>query len=388
MSLPSWGRKTMSDSTVQTVTTEPAPVAQTPVETKGAIGESDFARRIAAKQTPFTYQNPAPIQEAKAPAEAPKTQEAPEAPAAEAKPEETKTETEVKAPEVPAEEPKEEAEEVLSPETHSLDPKLQEILDKRIGKEVAKREKLKQRTEAAEARAAELEAKLAQQPTEVEKEVPVPVPANVPLAHITTLEQLNTYKENLQNDIVEAEMLLYSDFPPEGKQTKWGYVTKDSLIAALTQAKKDERTAIPSREKFLTTRSQVTQSALEKFPFLRDRTHPGYEMAKQAYRENPVLRNYPNADYLVGQLVRGQLAMQAEEAPKPEAKAPAKVKPKPTTGQAEITSDASIQRAPVGVMAQQALDREIATITGGKKSLDGKDFAKLLAAKSRFRNSQ
>jgi hypothetical protein len=377
----------MSSDTVQAVTTEPAPVAQTPVEIKGAIGESDFARRIAAKQVAYQFQSPPPIQaEAKPPAEAPVTQEAKEAPIVEAKPEETKTEA--VTPAEPAEETKEEAPEVLSPENHNLDPKLQEILDKRIGKEVAKREKLKQRTEAAEARAAELEAKLAQQPTEVEKEVPVPVPANVPLAEITTIEQLNTYKENLQNDIVEAEMLLYSDFPAEGKMTKWGHITKDGLISALTQAKKDERLAIPAREKFLTTRTQSMQTAIQKFPFLKDPTHPGYQMAKQALRDNPILRNYPNSDYLVGMLVKGQMAMQSEEAAsKVEVKSPAKPKPKPTSGQSEITSDASIQRAPVGVLGKQALDAEIATITGGKKSLGHKDFAAILAAKSRFRNS-
>ena len=379
----------MSSDTVQAVTTEPAPVAQTPVEIKGAIGESDFARRIAAKQVAYQFQSPAPIQaEAKAPAEAPVTQEAPKAPIVEAKPEETKTEA--VTPAEPAEETKDEASEVLSPETHTLDPKLQEILDKRIGKEVAKREKLKQRTEVAEARAAELEARLAQQPTEVEKEVPVPVPANVPLAEITTIEQLNTYKENLQNDIVEAEMLLYSDFPAEGKATKWGHITKDGLIAALTQAKKDERMAIPAREKFLTTRTQSMQTAIQEFPFLKDPTHPGYQMAKQALRDNPILRNYPNSDYLVGMLVEGQMAMKArkEAAGKVDVKAPAKPKPKPTSGQSEITSDASIQRAPVGVLGQTALDNEIAKIKGGKKSLDSKDFAAILAAKSRFRNSQ
>jgi len=376
----------MSQETVQTVTSAPVQVAQTPVETKGAVSESAFARSIASKQVAYAFQNTAAEPKAApAPAEAPAqtTEEAPKAP-------ESKATTEEVAP--PAKEEtaaEEEAAEVLSPETHSLDPKLQEILDKRIGKEVGKREKLKAKLQAAEAKAAELETKLAQQPVEVEKEVPVSVTANVPLPEIGSLEQLHTYKDNLQNDIIEAEMLLYSDFPAEGRQTKWGHVTKEMLIASLTEAKKIERTAIPAREKFLTTRAQSAQTAQEKFPFLKDPKHPGYQMAKQALKDNPVLRSYPNSDMMVGLMVKGQLAQQAEEAAKADpVKAVVKPRQKPTPGQSEIASDASIQRAPVGLMAQQALSAEIAKITGGKATQDAKSFAAVLAAKQRFRNSQ
>ena len=369
----------MSDTTVQTVTSEPAQVAQTPVEKKGAVTESDFARRIASKQVAFTYQAPAPVApvvEAKAEPTAPVTTEDT------SKVPESESEVEAEEPKAAeaTEEPKEEAKEDLSPETHTLDPKLQEILDKRIGKEVAKREKLK-------AQIAELETKLASQPTEVEKEVPVPVPANVPLAEITSMEQLSAYKENLATDIIEAEGLMWSDFPSDGLDTKWGKVTKPQLSAMLTEAKKIERTQIPAREKFLATRTQATQTAQEKFPFLKDPTHPGYQMAKQALNDNPVLRNYPNRDYLVGMLVRGQLAMQAEEAAAKEPAKGTKPKPRPTGGQSEITSDASIQRAPVGLAGQAALQAEILKITGGKKSQDSKTFAAVLAAKQRFRNS-
>lgn len=370
--------------TVQTAPEQPAQVAQTSSEKKGAgnTSFSDFARKIAAAQVAppaFTPKTEAVAQEAAKATEAPATEEAQEAPAAEVKAEETKTEAKAET----AEATETETDEVLSPETHNLDPKLQAKIDRRIGKVTA-------RAKTAEARLAELEARLAQQPEQVEKEVVVPVPANQPLAEITSIEALNQYKENLASDIVEAEMLLYSEFPPEGKQTKWGHLTKDSLISALTQAKKEERTAIPAREKFLTTRSQVAQTAAEKFPFLKDRSHPGFAMAQQALRDNPVLRSYPNTDYLVGILVKGQLAMQAEEqaAAKQESKTPVKPKPRPTNGQSEIASDASITRAPTGMMNQQALSQEIAKITGGKKSLGHKDFAQVLLAKQRFRNSQ
>jgi hypothetical protein len=91
---------------------------------------------------------------------------------------------------------------------------------------------------------------------------------------------------------------------------------------------------------------------------------------------------------LVGLLVEGQLAIAARKGAKPAATAATKPKPKPTSGQSEISSDASITRAPTGVMAQQALAAERNRVTGGKKSLGHKDFAELLKANQRFRNSQ
>ena len=321
---------------------------------------------MAAKQAPYVYQSPTQ------PAP-PTKEEAPTAPA-EVTTEETQTEAKAET----AEATEVETDEVLSPEAHSLDPKLQAKIDRRIGKEVAKRKEM-------ETKMAALEARLAQQPAEVEKEVHVPVTAT-PLAEYDTLEKLTAYKDNLATDIIEAEGLLYGDFPADGLETKWGKLHKNQLITMLTEAKKIERSASPAREKFLTTRSQVAQTAQEKFSFLKDPSHPGYLMAKQALRENPILNNYPNRDYLVGMIVKGQLAMQAEEGTAP--KVVVKPKQTPTRGQSEMSSDASIARAPLGAANKSALDVEIAKITGGKKSLDAKQYAAMLVAKQRFRNSQ
>jgi hypothetical protein len=361
----------MSDTAVQTVTTEPAQVAQTTVEKKSGAAntsQSDFAKSIAAKQAPAFAKAVAEVK-----AEAPVTEEA-------------------KAPaEVPAEEPKTEAQadtaeatdpetdEVLSPERNNLDPKLQEKINRRIGKEVAKRKALEQEV-------ASLKALVTAAPQEVEKEVHVSVPADVPLPEIHDMAALEQYNQTLSRDIREAEMMLYSDWPAEGKQTKWGHMTKDTLIASLVVAREAKEETIPAKRTFLQTQTQSKASALEKFPFLKDPTHAGYQMAKQALRENPVLRAYPNSDYLVGLIVKGQLADLAEA--KPETKVAVKPKPKPTPGQSEIASDASISRAPTGVMNQQALQAEIEKITKGKKSLSAKEYSAVLAAKQRFRNSQ
>lgn len=380
----------MSDTVTQ-ATTEPVQVAQTPVETKsaGKMGINDLSRKLAGNKTPYSFAvSPVPAVKTEA---APVTEAAP-APSAEVKETETKTEggESQETPAETAEATETEIEEVPSHETSSLDPKLQEKINRRIGKEVGKTKKALERAAAAEAKAAELESRLSQAPQEVEKEVHVPVPSNVPLPEITTIEQLNSYRENLANDIVEAEMLLHYDIPPEGIDTKWGKMTKPALIAALTQAKKDERIAIPAREKFLTTRTQATQTAQEDFPFLKDPTSDGYKMFQQAKRDpaNAVLRAFPNSEYLIAMVVEGKLAVQARKSAQPEAKAPVKPKQKPTNGQSEIASDASPTRAPTGMLAANALQSERAKIVGSKKSLGHKDFAALLLANQRNRNSQ
>lgn len=367
----------MENNTVSDVVpSHPLQVAENSDVKKGAgnVEESAFARNLAVKQlAALTQEAPAEqAQESAKPAEV--TQET----QSEEKPKETEGEAKADT----TEETEEESNEVLSPETHSLDPKAQAAVNRRIGKEVAKTKREIEARVAAETKAAELEARLAEMQG-AEKEVVVSVPANVPLPEITTIDQLNTYRENLSNDIVEAEMLLHMDIPPEGIDTKWGRMTKPALISALTQAKKDERVAIPARERFLNTRSQATQTANEKFPFLKDPTSDGYKMAKQALRENPVLRTYPNADYLVGMIVKGQLAMKAEESGAV-ARAPAKPKPKPTGGQSEVASDSSASRIPVGTLKQQALDNETNKLTA-KKGVSEKDFSAALAAKQLIR---
>lgn len=386
----------MSDTTVQTATTEPAQVAKPSVEKKGAGNESqnEFARRLAARQTPpqtSTAQTaeaktePAKV-EAKADAAAPETGEAKEAPNAEAKDEGTKTEAgaEETAPADTAEETTDDAEEVLSTETHSLDPKLQRKIDRRIGKEVAKRKALEQEV-------ASLKALITQPPATEEKEVVISAPANVPLAEIATPAELDQLKMTAKQEIRWAEQWLDEEIPAEGIQTDRGLATKKQLKELKRNAQVVLEDLVPQREKFLSTRQTAQQAAFEQFPFLKDPAHPGYKLAQQAKREGAGwLAGLPNADYIVGVQVTGLLAMQAAKAPNGKADTKPAIKPKavPTRGQSEIASDASISRTPTGLLGANALQAERARITGGKKSFGQKDFAQLLIANAKFRNSQ
>lgn len=330
---------------------------------------SDLARSLAKKANTPTE---APKQEATAP-EPPKTEEA-QAPS-EAQPEEPKEDAQAESTE-----PEGEANEVLSTETHSLDPKLQAKIDRRIGKEVAKRKALEQEVAA-------LKQLVAQPPQVEEKEVVVPVSANVPLPEIRDLQTLQTYENALKRDIREAEVLLYSDFPAEGKQTRWGTFTKDQLIQELFVAKQKLEEEVPAKKEWLNTNQSARATALEKFDFLKDPTKPEYQLAQQAKRQFPVINQFPNSDMLIGLLIKGQQALAAEEAQKGAVKSTAKPKPKPTNGQSEMPSDASASRVPVGLMDKMAMEHEKKQL-GLKKGVSQRDFAAFLAKQSQLRNSR
>jgi len=362
-------------------TSQPAPSGANTEEKKGAgnASVSDFARKLAAKQAPIPTALPSAVQQEAKAADAQNTGETKESPVAEVK---EQVEAEAKAE---PEATETQTEEVLSPETKTLDPKLQEILDRKINKEVAKRYKLKAEMEA---KIAELEARITQSPTVEEKEVVVPVPENVPLATINDMAALEQLKVQAKTEIRWAEQWLDEDIPPEGIQTDRGVATKKQLKELIRNARVVQEDLIPAREKFLNARDTSVKTAQEKFPFLKDPSHPGYQMAQAARRDpaNAWLRSLPNGEYVLGVQIKGLLAMQEDEA-KADVK-PSRPKPKPTSGQAEIASDASMSRAPVGVLDKVAMAAERAKITGGKKSLGHKDFAALLLANQKFRNSQ
>ena len=366
--------------TVQEVAPAPEQVAQTPAEKKGAgnTSESAFARSLLAKQQVIQAQPQTPPTEVvpteTAPSAETVTEEATESPA-EVKPEEPKEEAQADTPE----ETEGKTDDVLSNETNSLDPKLQAKIDRRIGKEVAKRK-------ALEAEVAELKSRVEQIPVVEEKQVIVPIPQNVPLAEINDSAALEQLKQTAKTELRWAEAQLDDDeFPKEGKQTDRGWVTKAQLKELVRNAKICQEDLIPQREKFLQTKAASQQTALEKFPFLKDPKDPGYQLAKQAYRENTWVHALPNSDYIIGVMVTGHLAMKAAEASKTVAAKPTtKIKPRPTGGQSEMASDSSASRVPVGAMAAAALKSEEEKLRK-KGSVSAKDYAAHLVRTQQLR---
>lgn len=364
---------------------QPAPTAQPSgdVKTNGPANATaaQFARRFmeSAKQTE------APVAETAQPAaEASPTAvtEEAQAPAVE------KADPEVKV-EAPAEtETEEQADEALSKST-SLTPEQQAVIDKRIGKAVAKQRK-------AERDLAEMKLKLAEQATiqsqqiqpqpEAPSLIPLP-PGAPPLANIETVQALTKLQGEAKQAIRFAEDALADigdgNPPPEG----WD---KRTLREVMRNARVTLEDHIPQRLEFLTTRQQMQQKAYDVLPFLKDQQSTDYKAAQAIYARHPFLRNIPEGDFTVGLIVEGIKAVEARnaaaKAPPSTANKPVISKAKPSGDQTTVSIDGSSARVPAGTAAQRALAQEDAKLAA-KGGVSQKDYAASLSRKAQLRNS-
>lgn len=365
---------------------QPAPAAQTvdAVKSNGPenVGVSQYARQFLNK----------PAEPTPAPAPEPITAEptvAPVEPAAQA-PTETATQ--------PEPDHATEADEALSQST-SIAPEIQEVINKRIAKITAKRKDAERRADAAEAEKRVLTEQLARasqtQPQTTQAPVSADLP-NQPLAKVKTIQELQKLYQDATEATRFAEYNLDRDDTVErqleGGQVAKGvmvgndFYTKEQLRTIKYNAQRTKETEIPARAQFLTAQHQATQQAIELYPFLKDPASPEYQLADQAYREQPWLQNLPNSALLVGRMILGFKAEQDLLKGKTQAK-PTPARPKPSGDQTAVTSaDVGITRAPVGTAARQALAQEEAKLAkqGG---VSAGDYAALLTRKAQIRRT-
>lgn len=363
-------------------------------------------QKQAQKAATQPTNEPAPAAEETSPAEPETTPPAAEAEAASAEPE---PETQAAAEETTAQQPEApgEGEEVLSTST-SLTPAQQEILNKRIGKEIKKTEAIKAQYEA---KIAELESKLKQAPTQASEAQPVtpqPVPlaSGSPLANVNDFASLQTMQQEAKSALRFAEDLL--DSPRSWKtRTEVNNETGDETATRVTtiggkeyteadvkaimrQARLQLEDHIPQRSQFLLARQQAQQVAYQEFPFLADKNSPEYVQA-QAMLRDPWLQMRPDAEYIVGVQIEGLRAIESRKgAAKAKAEAAAKPKPaptKPSTDQAAVSSTGGATRAPAEAVRrmQLAAEREKLMAKGG---LTAAEAAAFLQRTQRSRNSR
>lgn len=285
--------------------------------------------------------------------------------------------------EVPAKPETESAEtdEVLSPE-QSLDPKLQEKINRRIGKEVAKRKQL-------EATVNELRAQVLESSRPQTQPTPAPIvsPGGTALSHVDSIDGLVKLQAEAKEASRWAERMLAREDIGNGVQVGDKILTKLDLHEIVFNARETLEDKIPARAQFLTSRNQAQQAAFERYPFLRDRTAPEYLMAQQAIAANPWLNDKPNRDELIGRHIMGLKYEQllAEQAAK-KTGAPAKpAAPKPAGDQTASSSDASPVRAPIGSQNSQQL-KALNDKLGAKKGVTAKDYASVLAQRELLKN--
>jgi hypothetical protein len=329
---------------------------------------------------------------------------------AEAASADTSTEVDDTAEETPAEATTEdEGESVLSP-SPTLSPAQQEILNKRIGKEVRKTEAIKAQFEA---RIAELEAKLKQAPAatttaeQPQTAAPPPPPVgNQPLAEISDPNALFQLKQQAKEAVRFAEDTLDNprawknriETDPDTQEQVTTKVTRigdkeyteSDIKAIMRRARITLEDHIPQREQFLGMRQRAVQAARQEFPFLTDKTSPDYQKAQTMLRD-PWIQMRPDAEWIVATQIEGLKAIEARKAAsKTKAEAPAKPKVpavKPSSDQTAVSTTGAATRVAPDVAKRMHMKAESEKLMA-KGGVTAAEAAAFLQRNDRPRNSR
>jgi hypothetical protein len=228
-----------------------------------------------------------------------------------------------------------EADEVLSPESQTLDAKTKERIQRRIDKEVGKRKALEAQLQQVQSQLQELASK--PQPTQDAIPASLPNQPAAPLPNVKTPAELESYRKEIKTAARNIEALLDRDDIDQGVQ--WGDKTwtKAELKALHRDARVTLEDTIPEQEKFFHQQQSFTQAkqahakqAVADWPFLADPTSAEYKQVQQFKKEAGWLNALPYGDWVAGAIVTGANALKArKEAANAKDKAPEKAKPAP-----------------------------------------------------------
>lgn len=266
-------------------------------------------------------------------------------------------------------------EEVLSHDK-GLSPELQEKLDKRIGKEVAKRKALEEQMAAIKS---EFEALKASKEEEVQLPPPAPVVTlpDGPLASINDIDGLRSEHQTAKEIMRLVEDALDSEGVENGFIFDGQTYTKQQLKQIRRNAERTINDYIPQRAQFLQQRDAYTQKAAETFPWAKDKTSKEYKQAVQLMRQDPRLGSSVDGLYSAGVYLKGLQAIEAEKSakPKPLAKAPSSQLASPVAATKARVSDEEGE--------QKRRDADVATFKASKRNLSGNDVVTMLMKKQR-----
>jgi len=227
------------------------------------------------------------------------------------------------------------------------DPAKPEPAQKRINKLTAQKHELRKSLEAAQARLAELEAKLQAPPPEPAPEELAPPPAapapvtSSPLAQVQTMAELQAKQSEAQqlNDWVEEQLITLRRNPAQVetvlRQHKVPLADQDGqedfsapqMEAWLMNVRRNaSRTLreIPQRAQFLQAQAQAQHAAIEAFPWWKDKSSAEYGQAQQILSAFPQLRDRPDWAFITGIQVLGIQELQKRQAQAGRPASPAK----------------------------------------------------------------
>jgi hypothetical protein len=185
-----------------------------------------------------------------------------------------------------------------------LPPEVQEILDRRIGKEVRKRKELEEALENERAYASELKSKL----DEAGTAAPAVTDNSVhPLMLVGDEREL--MKRERQIDEFETWAMKHWD-GYEGADEKtdpsW---TAEQIRETYATLRRERDRVIPQARALMAEKSRVDEAIGRKaYPALYDQRHKDHQIAQAFLRVVPSLRLLPNAMVLIGDMLAGERA--------------------------------------------------------------------------------
>ena len=252
-------------------------------------------------------------------------------------------------------------------DNNGVPPEIQERINKRIGKEVAKTKALKEKTEMLESKLSQFETELNQLRNREPEPAPVPHGTSpVPLAHINTVDQLEREAAKAEEAAEQAENLLtqLEDDPDSVERAlrmakiEVGEYSPAEMRQFLRSARKNaEKTfqkLVPQRRQYLETQAQVSEHVSQLVPELKDPNSRRRQLFNQVLQMHPSFKADPKWPAIA--MVHA-LGLEAAEklfkptAPAPKPKAPAIKIPKPAA------SMATPKAPPVGAVDADVLAR-------------------------------
>jgi hypothetical protein len=261
--------------------------------------------------------------------------------------------------------------------SHELPPELQAKIDKRIGKEVARRKTLEEEN-------ARLKAQLSQPPTQSATPPPAPSP-DEPLGHVTDVQALAQEHHNIKEVKRWAQAQLLREDGSESIEAYGRTWSRQDLQATVLNADRVLEDQIPARFQFLQARSQAEVNARQTFPWLNDPQSAEYAEYQAAFKQYPMLAKMPDAPFVVAVQITGRQALQKQQEAAAAAAKKKQTPPKPSSpppgSQTAVGAAPAPIRETVQATAQKAAD---AAVQGAKVkgNLTQKDMARLLSQKA------
>jgi hypothetical protein len=279
-------------------------------------------------------------------------------------------------------------------ESEAIPPDVQASVDKRIGKEVAKRKELEEQLAERDAKLAELDAKV-KELTEAPKAEEAPAPTNGTLSDNDPILQVPEIKaawkqENKALDAFKRASALLRDLgkDPDGVFVKLKEVTgqvftdvdaaREWLEGAKDHYQLQRNEFMASRHAATNRYQQKTEAenakakeksdaeAVKAYPWIKTPASREGQVAAKVLKRWPNLMYVPDGALILGDLVAGQLAREGKVA------APAApVAPPPklaTNGKTALPANSRVAKAPTSALREKAVE-----------SGDLRDIAKYLA---------